>query len=485
MNINNRTIYCKDNLDILRNIDSECVDMIYLDPPFNKKKSFTAPIGSTARGASFKDIFGKEDFKDEWREEFRVEHKELFNFIESMQFYANDSDVAYIAYMGIRIIECHRILKDDGCLFYHCDDTMQHYIKIMLDIVFGRENFRNEINWKRTSSHNDGLKLGRITDAILYFAKSNDHLSKKVYIERPNPEDYYESIETETGRRYTRTNSHALERSGDSPKELTFNGKKYIAPEGKRFRWNQKTLDAEIKKNPFVLYETKGGKLRQKYYLDEDPGIMIQDLWEDIPSMNMSKSERTGYPTQKPIILLERIIKISTNEKDFVLDPFCGCATAAVAAEKLNRQWVGIDISIKAFELVKQRLKEEVEGFNEDDKQYDVFGSNKPISFQTEPPTLSKHSSKPKKHIYVISNPNHIGFKVGIAKNVKQRLNGYQTSDPNRAFKLEFSIKTEFYREVESEIHKHFNADHEWIREVELKIIIKKIKSLIKNHDKK
>lgn len=181
-------------------------------------------------------------------------------------------------------------------------------------------------------------------------------------------------------------------------------------------------------------------------------------------------------------MLLERIILNSTKEGDFILDPFCGCATALVAAEKLNRQWVGIDISIKAFELVKERLKEEVEGFNESDKQYDVFGSNKLIHFTTEPPILSKHSSKPKKYIYVISNPNHNGYKVGIAKNVKQRLNGYQTSDPNRGFKLEFSEKTEYYREIESEVHKHFNANYEWV-DVELNEIVKKIKSLIKEKD--
>jgi len=272
-------------------------------------------------------------------------------------------------------------------------------------------------------------------------------------------------------------------RNGTKEKSLTLNGIQYEPNEGFEWRWTQNTLNERLKINPYIIHIGQNGRLYYKLYEEDDKGLMVYDLCTDIKVDTMSKKERRGFPTQKPISLLERIIKCSTNEGDLVLDPFCGCATAAAAAEKLNRQWVGIDISVKAFELVKQRLKEEVEGFNEDDKQYDVFGSNKPISFQTEPPILSKHSSKPKKFIYVISNPNHKGYKVGIAKNVKQRLYGYQTSDTNRGFKLEFSEKTEFYREIESEIDKKFNANYEWV-DSDLKVIIKKIKSLIKEYEK-
>ena len=446
MNLQNRTIYCKDNLDILQNIDSECIDMIYLDPPFNKNQSFTAPIGSSAKGASFKDIFGKEDYKDEWKDEFKIEYEELYNFLESMPFFANQSDVAYIAYMAIRIIECHRILKDDGCLFYHCDDTMQHYIKIMLDIIFGRENFRNEINWRRTTTHSDGKKFGRITDSILYFQKSKEHKFIKQFTDRENPEKYFNKIETETGRRYV---LNPIDGRGKQSTRI-IHGKEVTSAIGRQY-WSQEKIDEAVRNNRIVL--SSNNKPRYKLYMDEDKGVALQDLWIDIPTTSMDKKERKNYPTQKPIKLLERIISCTTKEGDFILDPFCGCATALVAAEKLNREWVGIDISIRAFELVKDRLKEEVEGFNEEDRQFDVFGSNKPIHFTTEAPILSKYNIKPKKYIYVISNPNHKGYKVGIAKNVNQRLNGYQTSDPNRAFKLEFSIKTENYRKIESEIH--------------------------------
>lgn len=479
MNISNRTIYCKDNLDVLRCIDSESVDMIYLDPPFNKNKSFTAPIGSSADGASFKDIFSREDYKDEWKDEFKLEYRELYNFLETMPFYANESDVAYIAYMAIRIIECQRILKDDGCLFYHCDDTMQHYIKIMLDIIFGRENFINEINWQRYQSKSLKKKgFSRVTDAILYYQKTDHFVSNMLY----ETKDVYKVknaqvyTEVETGRRFETV---ALEQSNNFKyrgEERVVNGKVYKTDIG--WRWSQQTFDERIKENPHLIYETKNGKIRYKFYEDEWKGKPMTDVWVDIPTSKMLDKEKKGYPTQKPISLLERLILSSTKEGDFILDPFCGCATALVAAEKLNREWVGIDISIKAFELVKERLKQEVEGFNEGNRQFDVFGSNKPIHFTTESPVLSKFSSKPKKYVYVISNPNHRGYKVGIAKNIKQRLNGYQTSDPNRAFNLEFSVRTEYYREIELEIHQYFSANYEWV-DAELSEIIIKINSLI------
>ncbi|MCY4217105.1 MAG: DNA methyltransferase [Flavobacteriaceae bacterium] len=173
MNLEKRTIYCRDNIDVLLAIDTETVDMIYLDPPFNKNKSFTASLGSTDSGASFKDIFYREDYKEEWKEEFKTSHRELYDFLSTMPFYAKDSDVACIAYMAKRVIECHRILKPTESFFYHCDDTMQHDIKVMLDIIFGREHLINEINWRRYQSKSlKTNRFSRISDAILYYQKS-------------------------------------------------------------------------------------------------------------------------------------------------------------------------------------------------------------------------------------------------------------------------------------------------------------------------
>ena len=465
-NINNRTIYCKDNLDILRNIDDESVDMIYLDPPFNKNKSFHAPVGTTASGASFKDIFGSDDIDPQWMEIWRAERPELYNFIKSLYFFADLSDASYIQYMAVRIIECHRVLKDTGSIFYHCDDTMQHYIKLMMDIIFGRRLFRNEINWKRHMSHNGAGRFGRITDAILYYAKSDNHSWKKVFMPRENVEEYYSNIEEKTNRRFTSMN---LDRTGNTPRSLIYKGITYTLPEGRRFRWTQSKLDEEVIKNPECLYVTSGNKLRTKYYMDEDQGLQIQDAWNDIPQHVMTREEKQGYPTQKPLALLDRIIECSTNEGDMVLDPFCGCATACVSAENLNRQWIGIDISIKAYELVKQRLGATTGN---------LFANEVQMALETEAPIRSEYRTEEKKWVYIISNQAYPGeYKVGIATNPKARLSSYQTSDPNMGYKMEFKVEVPNWLEIEKAVHNHFPNKREWVQ-AELKEIKEYINTL-------
>ena len=189
-----------------------------------------------------------------------------------------------------------------------------------------------------------------------------------------------------------------------------------------------------------------------------------QSLWDDIYTKNMTKKEKMGYPTQKPLaLLLERIIKASTNEGDIVLDPFCGCATACVAAEKLNRRWIGIDVSVKAYELIQMRLVKEVDGFAEGQLGLDESKVN--VNFTTTPPIRDAQNDLNEKWVYIISNEAFSNeYKVGIASNWKQRLNGYQTSDPNRSYKMEFKMRTPYYREIERHIHESFDNKHEWVR---------------------
>ena len=205
----------------------------------------------------------------------------------------------------------------------------------------------------------------------------------------------------------------------------------------------------------------------------------MTDIWTDIPSSKMTREERTNYPTQKPLNLLKRIIACATKEGQVVLDPFCGCATTCIAAEQLHRKWIGIDVSVKAYELVKERLLKEVNGFNISTNQYDAFGESKQVYFEVEPPVLSKSSIGIKKWIYILSNPSHKGYKVGIASDWKQRLNGYQTSDPKRGFKMEYKTYTEEYQAIEKAVHSHFKATHEWV-EADLDIIITHIEKLIR-----
>ena len=387
-NIKNRTIYCKDNLDILREIDSNCVDMIYLDPPFNSKKQWHAPVGSHAEGASFKDIFGSDDVDPAWMLQWGKERPELYHFIKSMYIYADVSDASYIQYMAIRIIECHRILKDTGSLAFHCDHVMNDYVKIMLDIIFGRGHDINNLVWTYGLGGSSPRTYSKKHDNIFLYAKTD-----KYYFKKP-----------------------------------------------------QVPATSNMMK----------GKMKG-----------MADVWTDIPSLNNMAKERTGYPTQKPLKLLRRIIESTCPENGLVIDPFCGCATTCVAAEQLGRQWVGIDVSIKAYELVKDRLAV--------DAASDLF-TPREIYFQTNPPKRNKTDDREIKYVYIISNPSLEGFKVGIAANAEKRLNSYQTGDPNRGYILEYKIATPDYLEIEKSVHDHFDNDHEWVQ-AELNEIKKYIKT--------
>ncbi|MGI9306448.1 MAG: DNA methyltransferase [Gammaproteobacteria bacterium] len=295
LNVKNRTLFIRDNIDILDNLNSECADLIYLDPPFNSNRDYAAPIGSKAAGASFKDAWTLDDIDLAWVGQISERHPALAAVIDAAGMTGGKGDKAYLIFMARRLLEMHRILKSTGSIYLHCDPTMSHSLKLLMDAVFDSRNFRNELIWRIgwVSGYKTQKKgFIRNHDTLLYYAKSPKFTFCKEYI--PYPEGY-------------------VRRDGG-------------APTGK--------------------------------------GIPIEDTWNcsngDILDSIMIKSfskEKTGYPTQKPLALLERIIKASTNEGDVVLDPFCGCATTLVAAETLNRQWLGVDISNKAGELIKTRLQ--------------------------------------------------------------------------------------------------------------------------------
>ena len=419
LNVPNRTIFCHDNLEILQGINSESIDLIYLDPPFNSNKNYTAPIGSSAEGASFKDIFKDEDIKTEWLQTIKEDHETLYAFLESTKNMESDklkskstSNFCYLAYMAIRLIEIHRVLKDSGSIYLHCDPTMSHYIKLLMDIIFGENNFRNEIAWCYAGGGIPKKDYPRKKDIIIRFSKTDDYIFNVEY--KPYGEH------NKTGKRAT-------------------------------------SLD---------------GKRKVEY---SEKGTPINDWWIDInPVINWS-GQNTGYPTQKPIALLERIIKASSNEGDVVLDPFCGCATTCVAAEKINRQWMGIDVSHKAYELVRERLQKELA----DPEKLTEYKNE--IHYFTDPPkrtdTNGDHGQI-KKYVYIISHPNFKKaslYKVGVASNLKSRLTSYQTSDPLREYKVEFDMLTPHFRETEKYIHGKFPFDHEWVTG-DLEEIIKAIK---------
>ena len=416
INVKNRTVFCRDNLEILQGINSNCIDLIYIDPPFNKKKVFTAPIGSSAEGASFKDWFKEEDVKNEWLLTIKEDNDKLCTFLESVKTIEGKTsyNFCYLSYMAIRIIELHRILKDTGSFYLHCDSTMSHYLKILLDIIFSENNFRNEIIWHYSDGTNPKKDFKRKHDCIYRYSKNNDYFFNEIKIEALN-QKRYNKIEEETGRKY--------------------------------------------------FEDTHHGRYK-RYYLDD--GRRLEDVWtylqdDKFRQLNSQAKERVGYPTQKPLALLERIIKASSKEGDVVLDAFCGCATTCVASEKLNRQWIGIDVSVKAYDLVRERLKKEVQEHG----QLNWLDYDKEIEYTHKIPIRTddnREDKREKKYVYVISHPNYKGFyKVGIAKDYKARLNSYQTSDPLREYKLEYRIHTHLFRAIEKHIHNTFDNLLEWV----------------------
>ena len=352
--IKNRTIFTGDNLHIMRGMEGESVDLIYLDPPFNSNHNYAAPIGSKAAGAAFRDTWTLNDIDEAWWGEIADSNPGLYKVLEAAGLVGGDSVKSYLIYMAIRILEMHRLLKETGSLYLHCDPTMSHYLKIVLDAVFGRKSFKNEIIWKRHDAHNDtkrAVSYGAIHDTIFFFAKSPNYQWTIQFT--PYAESYINKA-------YKKTDHKTKKRFKTS--DLTANNPgsyyewKGIRPSAGRYWAYPERRMSELDKEGSIYY-SKSGMPYLKNFADEMKGIMLQDVWNDVT--RVSGKESLHYPTQKPIALLERITKASSNEGDFVLDPFCGCATACSAAEKLGRKWIGIDISSKAYELVLERLRRE------------------------------------------------------------------------------------------------------------------------------
>lgn len=347
--IKNRTIFTGDNLEILRGFPDGFVDLIYLDPPFNSKHNYAAPIGSKAAGAAFKDTWTLQDIDLAWWGEIADQNTALYKVLEMARVTGGKSAMSYLIYMAIRILEMHRVLKNTGSVYLHCDATMSHYLKMVMDSIFGVRNCRNEVIWKRFNSHNDGKRYGKITDTILFYTKSSTYTWNKIYV--PYTDEYIKKhyrYQDKKGR-YTHSDLTAESLAGGGY-EYTYRGHTRV---WKRSLKSMRQLEKEGR----IHMPKRGGLPRYKIYLDEAPGIPLQNIWMDIPIV--SGDEKLDYPTQKPLALLERIIKSSGNKGDVVLDPFCGCATACSAAEKLDRQWIGIDISAKAYDLLKERLVRE------------------------------------------------------------------------------------------------------------------------------
>jgi len=371
-------LYYGDNLEILReHIGDASVDLVYLDPPFNSNATynvlFRSPTGEHAKAQI-------EAFEDTWhwnesaeRAFDEVLHRpniEAAGLLRALRSLLGENDMmAYLAMMAVRLLELHRVLKPTGSLYLHCDPTASHYLKILLDAIFGAKSFMNEIIWKRSHAHNSAKRFGSNHDVIFFYGRSESTKWNSAY--QFYSDEYvarhYRHVD-DAGRRYKHENpTGAGIRRGETG--LPWRG---VDPTAKNRHWVRPPDDLEKLEREGRIYwpEKPGAWPYIKVYLDTMKGLPAQDVWTDIDVINMMAKELLGYPTQKPLALLERIISASSNPGDVVLDPFCGCGTAIHAAQKLGRQWIGIDVTHLAIALIEKRLTDAFPGI-----RFEVIGT--------------------------------------------------------------------------------------------------------------
>jgi site-specific DNA-methyltransferase (adenine-specific) len=393
-----KKLYYGDNLKVLReHIASESVDLVYLDPPFNSNATynvlFKSPTGSKAEAQV-------EAFEDTWHwttdgsalafhQVLTGENVAAAKVLRALHDFLGENDMmAYLAMMAVRLVELHRALKATGSLYLHCDPVASHYLKLILDAVFGIQAFRNEIVWKRTFAHgNVTRRYGDVTDTIFFYSKGNKYLWNQVYTQLTSEEidDKYPNKDPD-GRRWQ---SVTLRNPGLRPNlhypYTASNGITY-QPHPNGWSCNIERMQKYDREGRLHFPSKSGGALRLKMYEDQSAGERVQNLWTDIPPIGAQAQERLGYPTQKPLALLERIIQASSNPGDLVLDPFCGCGTAVHAAEKLGRNWIGIDVTCLAINLVERRLTDAFPAV-----QFEVIGTPATLQDAEELARRDKH----------------------------------------------------------------------------------------------
>ena len=384
LNVPNRTLFHGDNLPFLRGINSESVHLIATDPPFNKNKDFHATPDSLAAGSGFQDRWSwRDDIHDDWLDAIQHEYPEVWQIIQSSKQSYGDDMAAFLCFMAVRLLEMHRILRDDGSLYLHCDTTASHYLKLLLDSIFGSANFRNEVIWERSAGRSDAKSFARIHDSILYYVKSDAAGWNQQY--EPLSEEYIAQnyrYADEVGR-YT---TMPLMGGGVSGQTHEFTWRGVYAP---NWRFTEDSLE-RLEEQGLIHWSSRG-RPRRKFYLSESKGVAARDV---ITNINRASSkERTGYPTQKPLALYERIIKASSNEGDIVLDPFCGCATTPVAAERLGRQWIGMDLWNETHAIILKRLQDE--GLAGPDGSSDRLVNFGEITLTTMPPERTDGGESP------------------------------------------------------------------------------------------
>ena len=371
-NFANRTLYHGNNLDFLRGMDSGTINLIATDPPFNKSKDFHATPDSLAAGASFQDRWSwRDDIHDEWLIAIQRDEPEVWQVISTAKVVYGDDMGAFLCWMGVRLLEMHRILADDGSLYLHIDHTAHAWVKCLLDAIFGRDNFRDAVVWNRAAENLSRKKFRRAAETLLYYTKSDTFVWNAQYEALDKEQQARDYRYTDKRGQYTTT---SCTNNADRPNMVyEFHGNV------RQWRYSQETM-REYERQGLLVFN-KDGVPRKKRYLDQVEGRGLTNVWSDINVLASNDRERTGYPTQKPVSLYERVIKASTNVGDWVLDPFCGCATTPIAAERLGRRWVGMDIWEGAVGQVRTRM--------EANRQL-LTGTDPKVTYTTTPPPFAR-----------------------------------------------------------------------------------------------
>jgi site-specific DNA-methyltransferase (adenine-specific) len=354
----------EDNLETLGSLSDESVGLIYLDPPFNSGRSYDL-VGRSRQGqgagrtAAFNDTFAWSDEAEQTLGALpSLVPSSVAELVQTLVRALGRRDMgAYLVMMAPRLVEMRRVLADDGSLYLHCDSAASHYLKILLDAIFGPANFRNEIVWKRTHAHSGSRRFGPVHDTILFYSKTSSYCWNQGYADYPAAylERYY-THEDDRGKYQLITCTAPGDRQGTRA-HYKWHGQ--LPPPGRHWAWKREQMEA-FEGEGRLFYSGKGIP-RLKRYSDDAPGVQLQDIWTDINRLDAHSDERVGFETQKPLALLERIILASSNPGDVVLDPFAGSGTAVVMAERLDRGWIGVDRSVLAGSIALARVRQEVD----------------------------------------------------------------------------------------------------------------------------
>ncbi len=391
-------LYFGDNLSVLReHIPDESVDLIYLDPPFNSNATYNVLFKERSGEDSAAQITA---FDDTWHWDIGSEAayrdvvtqgpEQLGRLLQSIRSFLGQNDMmAYLTMMAQRLAELHRVLKPTGSIYLHCDPTASHYLKLLMDALFGSAQYRNEITWQRTESHNTARQYGNISDTLLFYSRGGDWVWNETFTDYSAAQMRRHRHDDGDGRLY-RLDDLTAARPDSSSGKFEWRG----TMPGPSRGWGYTLEQLETWWNEGRIRTKRDGTPRMdglRVYLEDSPGKRLQNVWTDIPRIGNTSRERLGYPTQKPEALLERIISASSNEGDVALDPFCGCGTAVAVAERLKRRWIGIDITHIAISLMKHRLHDT---FGSELSDYKVIGLPEDVASARALATESEHDGR-------------------------------------------------------------------------------------------